>query len=141
MTGSTMPERERQDSPGPSTIEVLTVTAADHEGVSVLSATGEIDISNIGQISDAISSLPGGGEGLIVDLTDVSYIDSTAVSLLHGLAMRLRQRAQRLVVVSPATSPPRRVLELTALHVIATLTQQLDEAIAMVRDDYGPGTR
>lgn len=99
----------------------------------VVSVTGEIDLSNIARVAEAIFAQPNTGDGLIVDLAGVGYLDSTAVSLLHDVAMRLRQRAQQLVVISPAGSPPRRVLELTALHVNAPLAEDLGAALALIR--------
>jgi hypothetical protein len=44
-----------------------------------------------------------------------------------------RQRAQRLVVVCPADSPPRRVLELTAFDSHTLIVDQLRSAIQALR--------
>ena len=68
----------------------------------------------------------------------VTYLDSSAVSLLHDLAMRLRGRAQRLIVVSPQGTPPRRILELTALYTNAPVTDVLADAIKMLADTALP---
>ncbi len=43
-------------------------------------------------------------------------------------------RAQRLVVVSPADSPPRRVLELTSLSTNAPLVEELESALSLLGD-------
>ena len=128
MTGSTMPDQHR---PRSETLPDI-VSVSECAGVTVISVTGEVDISNIDQLSATIFALPNSGPGLVVDLTEVSYIDSATVSLLHDLAMRLRQRAQRLVVVAAPASPPRRVLELTSLELTAALTDDLELAVRVI---------
>jgi anti-anti-sigma factor len=111
------------------------VSTSERDGTIVVAVTGEIDLSNIERLAQVIFAQPNTGEGLIVDLSAVGYLDSTAVSLLHDLALRLRKRAQQLVVVSPSDSPPRRVLDLTALYVNAPLVEHLDSAVAIIRRD------
>jgi anti-anti-sigma factor len=118
--------------------ELARVSASEQDGTMVVSVAGEIDLSNIGRLADVIFAQPNTGDGLIVDLSDVEYLDSTAVSLLHDLAVRLRQRAQQLVVVSPSDSPPRRVLDLTALYVNAPLVEETEAALKLVRDTARP---
>ena len=138
MTGSTMPDQHR---PRSETLpDIVSVSASECAGVTVVSITGEVDISNIDQLSATIFALPNSGPGLVVDLTDVRYIDSATVSLLHDLAMRLRQRAQRLVVVAAPASPPRRVLELTSLELTAALTDDLELAVRVILDETAPGS-
>lgn len=125
-----MPDQHQPASENSPDLAGVAVTV--QSGATVVTVAGEIDISNIAGLTDTIVTLPNTGGGLIVDLTGVTYIDSTTVSVLHDLAMRLRERAQRLVVVSPPDSPPRRVLELTAFHLTASLCDTLDLALQVV---------
>ena len=76
--------------------ELAGVSAGEYDGTMVVTISGEVDISNIDRVAEVIFAQPNTGDGLIVDLSQVRYLDSTAVSLLHDLALRLRQRAQRL---------------------------------------------
>jgi anti-anti-sigma factor len=112
--------------------ELASVTASEHGASLVLSISGEVDISNIERIAEVIYALPNTDAGLLIDLSEVSYLDSSAVSLLHDLAMRLRKRAQQLIVVSPPQSPPRRVLELTALYLNAPVADELGSGIGLL---------
>jgi anti-anti-sigma factor len=114
--------------------ELARVSVSERDGAVVVAVAGEVDISNVERVSEVIFAQPNTGEGLIVDLSDVRYLDSTAVSLLHDLGARLRNRAQRLIVVSPIDTPPRRILELTALYVNAPLAEDLDLAVKQLRD-------
>jgi anti-anti-sigma factor len=113
--------------------DLADVRLYERDGVTVASISGEIDISNAATVRSALTDLPNLAHGLVVDLGEVRYLDSTGISLLHDLAGRLSQRSQRLIVVSPPDTPPRRVLELTALHVRAPVLDELDPAIAALR--------
>ena len=118
--------------------ELAHVTLLEREGVTVAAISGEVDVSNAGQVATALTELPNLAHGLVVDLHALDYLDSTGVSLLHDLAARLRQRSQRLIVVCPPESVPRRVLELTALHVRTPVLDELGPAIEALRDTAGP---
>jgi anti-sigma B factor antagonist len=136
MTEQQPPRRELLKGSGSG--DLASVTATEHGAVLVLAISGEVDISNIDSIANAIYALPNTEEGLLIDLSDVSYLDSSAVSLLHDLAMRLRSRAQRMIVVSPPQSPPRRILDLTALHVNAQIADTLERGIRLVAGNSAP---
>ena len=112
---------------GPGSL--ASVTSSAYGAGLVLAISGEVDISNIDAITDVIHRLPNTPAGLLIDLTEVSYLDSSAVSLLHDLAMRLRGRAQKLIVVSPPQTPPRRILDLTALYVNAPVADELKSGL------------
>jgi len=118
--------------------ELASISVAEQAGVLVLTISGEVDISNIDGIAQVIYAQPNREEGMVIDLTAVSYLDSSAVSLLHDLAMRLRSRAQHLIVVSPPETPPRRILDLTALYVNAPIADTLTDAIKRLGDTSLP---
>ncbi len=111
---------------------LASVTSCEHGAGLVLAISGEVDISNIDAVADVIHRLPNTDAGLLIDLTEVNYLDSSAVSLLHDLAMRLRNRAQQLIVVSPPDTAPRRILDLTALYVNAPVADALDGGLGML---------
>jgi anti-anti-sigma factor len=77
---------------------------------------GEIDLSNAHEVSSAIGIAMGQeARGLVVDLSDITYLDSAGVALLLRLAERLRARRRQLHLVVPRGSPVRRVLDFTGL--------------------------
>jgi len=89
--------------------------------------SGEIDISNARELSSAIeAAVPNGAPTIVVDLTNITYLDSAGVRLLMRLAdrLRIRRRERRLVV--PERAPIRVALELTGLPRIVALEDHLD---------------
>lgn len=114
--------------------DLATVDIREHDGLTVVSLSGEIDLSNAHGIARNLFELPNRAPGMVVDMSEVSYMDSTGISLLYDLSLRLRQRSQLLVVVCPPVSVPRRALELTGLHSQIPVLDQLGTAIAELRD-------
>ena len=82
----------------------------DRECIAVL---GELDIFTAPSLEDAVLGLEDAKPGLVViDLTGVSFIDSTGLSVLLTASERAREQGRRLVVVRPPL-PALRVFTLT----------------------------
>jgi len=79
-------------------------------GLPVAHFSGEIDRSNAAELGDRVASAIPDQSGLVVDLSELAFLDSTGIRMLFGLAIRLKQRHQSLrVVVHPrASGLPRR---------------------------------
>ena len=70
--------RDRDCSGAAAPHELAAVSAAEHGGTMVVSISGEVDISNIDSVAEVIYAQPNTGDGLIIDLSEVSYLDSSA---------------------------------------------------------------
>jgi anti-anti-sigma factor len=92
---------------------------------------GEIDLSNAHEVSSAIGMVMGQeARRLVVDLSDITYLDSAGVALLLRLAERLRARRRQLHLVVPRRSPVRRVLDFTGLPRVIPLEVRVEDALA-----------
>ena len=92
---------------------------------------GEIDLSNAHEVSSAIGIAVGqDASGIVVDLSDITYLDSAGVALLLRLAERLRARRRQLHLVVPRGSPVRRVLDFTGLPRVIPLEARVEDALA-----------
>ncbi|MFF4872897.1 STAS domain-containing protein [Streptomyces sp. NPDC090109] len=76
------------------------------DGTAVLTAVGEIDMSNTRSLADALDSTPG---PLVLDLTAVDYLDSAGLSVLFSHADRLE------LVAGPLLAPVLTISGLTDL--------------------------
>jgi anti-anti-sigma factor len=106
--------------------------------VSVARIRGEIDLSN----ADGIYSTLTRGDsralrGLIVDLSDVDYLDSAGVRLLFRLARAMGETEQVLRTVVPGDAAIRRVLELANAEDHIGVDESEDTAFANVRSWSG----
>ena len=79
------------------------------DGAERLAVCGEIDMSNAGRLAEALDGRPG---PLVVDLTEVEYLDSAGLSVLFAHAERLE------LVVPPLLEP---VLTVSGLAGLATV--------------------
>jgi anti-anti-sigma factor len=76
---------------------------------------GELDLSGIDRARDAITqaeAMPGGL--LVLDLSELDFIDSTGLEVLLRAARRAHDTGRRLIVQRPSRYV-RRLLELTAI--------------------------
>ena len=104
------------------------------DGVVLARVAGEIDISNVAEARRLLTEgVPSSALGLVVDLSNATYLDSSGVHLLFGLAATLQKRRQQLCVVAPEAAPASRVLFLTGFDMVVPTSAGLAEAIAQVR--------
>jgi anti-sigma B factor antagonist len=91
------------------------------DGLGVLVLSGEVDIYTAPQFKERmLELLDAGVDRLVVDLSDVTFIDSTALGVLMGGVRRVRTAggAMALVVTSRAVE---RVLSITGLDRVFTI--------------------
>ncbi len=91
-------------------------TQVRDDGTAVLVVTGELDLSNVDAFSAAIADamVPASRDGgvLVIDLTAVEYLDSSAIDVLFAHASRIR------LIVNPILMP---VLKVSGLFNVATV--------------------
>jgi anti-sigma B factor antagonist len=105
------------------------VTASGEPGVPVLGVRGEIDVASAPEFHSSLSDLIGqGSEMVIVDLSEVSFIDSTGLGVLVGAEKEMRASGQelRLVVTRPQIT---KILELTGLDEVFTVLPSTNDAV------------
>jgi anti-anti-sigma factor len=101
--------------------------------VVVARVTGELDIAGASTTGETIGeAVPTSARALVVDCTDLEFIDSSGVAMLFGLARRLGSRRQELHVVAQNGKPVARVLENVEFDRAAPVHESLDEALGQV---------
>ena len=106
--------------------------------VVVAHVTGELDIAGASRTGDAIAeAVPTSARALVVDFTDLDFIDSSGIAMLFGLARRLGGRRQELRVVARGGNPVARVLQIVEFDRAAPVHETLDEALAGLPVDAG----
>jgi anti-anti-sigma factor len=104
-----------------------------HDGVIVARITGEIDMSNAGELRGGIlEATPNEALGLVLDLSATDYIDSAGIHFLYRLGDSLRSRGQTLRIVIPPNSPASDALRLAAVKRHVDVVAELDEGVRAV---------
>jgi anti-sigma B factor antagonist len=103
------------------------------DGCTVVTAAGDIDISTSPVLrSTLVEATAGNPEAVVVDFTDVAFVDSTALGVLVGAFTTLRNNGGRFAIVNDHEAVLK-VLRITALHDVLGVHPTLDEAIAAVK--------
>lgn len=105
----------------------------DEGGVRVLRAGGELDVATAPGLLLGFSSMIVGARGVVVDLRDVTFFDSSGVRLIDRLARTCSEDGMRFRVVAPPDSPARRVLEIVEMAGVAD--DDLATAVAAAAGD------
>jgi anti-sigma B factor antagonist len=91
------------------------------DGVRLLCAGGELDVLATPALLSDVRRLVEGARGVVLDLTDVTFFDSSGVRLVDRMSRECGRTATPLRVVAPPGTPTRRVLEVVGLtHDLVT---------------------
>lgn len=98
--------------------------------VVVIAVHGQADLHTAPKLRSAMTAaLDGGATGLIVDLSEATFIDSMTLGVLLGAVKRLRPSGGKVTIV--CVDPHiRRIFEITLLDRVFSLHASRDEARA-----------
>jgi anti-sigma B factor antagonist len=100
----------------------------EEEGTVILAVTGEVDLASAPELRQRLLALAGrGSHRVVVDLTSVSFIDSTGLGVLVSALKRFRSEGGdlRLAVDRPQIA---KVLEITGLDTVFVVAPTAAEA-------------
>lgn len=112
------------------------VETEECEGYTVLRPRGDIDAYSVGQFREALSSLAEVSR-LLIDLSEVPFMDSAGLGALIGGIRRNRDHEGEIVVVcdKPALT---RLLHTTGFDRIVPVTEDLASGIQTLLGDDAP---
>lgn len=104
--------------------------------VVVARVGGELDLSEASGVGRAIEqALPPSAKALIVDFTELGFIDSSGVAMLFALARAASSRRVGMSVVAAAGGAVARVLDIVDFERAAPVHGSLEEALAAHESD------
>ena len=108
--------------------------------VLVAHVAGEVDISNAPAYERRIleAAPPEDVAGVVLDLSDISFLDSAGVRLLFALHATLTEQGRPMALVVPVGSPIERVLEIVDVKRVVWVARTIDEAFAHFEDPHDP---
>jgi anti-sigma B factor antagonist len=114
----------------------LTVVASVAMGWSVLTAKGEIDVATVPKLREALDQVVADQHPRVMfDLTGVTFLDSSGVSVLAGAIKTFGAQCVRVA----GTKRIRDVLRITGLAAAIGVFETLEEALAADLDVTRPG--
>ena len=93
---------------------------------------GEVDLANGYRFADEVlGKMEDEANSLVVDLTELRYIDSAGIRSIFEIASALGMREQFFAIAVAVDSPLRSVLDITQVQDVAVICPSLDEAIEL----------
>src|SRR4051794_4885407 len=96
--------------------------------VLLVSAEGEVDMSTAPRLLDAVSAVSAVVRLVIIDLTRVTFLDSSGLNTLVRAQRQGAPRGISLRIVSPSDRVVRRVFEIAHLEDELTLVETVVDA-------------
>ena len=107
------------------------VETIDEGDPVVIAVHGQADLHTAPELRNAITAaLDGGATGLVVDLSEATFIDSMTLGVLLGAVKRLRPSGGKVGIVC-TDAHIRRIFEITLLDRVFSLHTSLDAARAV----------
>lgn len=107
--------------------QLATMTTDTSDGTVIARVSGELDSSNAKHFGDTIIAVAGSdARACVVDLTLVTYLDSSALTMLH----RLAQQSAALHLVMPPGSRAARLVEIGGLDTVLRTYRTVGDALA-----------
>ncbi len=115
-----------------------TLTHRAHGAHRVVEVSGELDFAVIDAVTEQLEPLlQHAGHGLILDLSQTTFLDSAGIKLLYDIHAALKARGQSLRIVVPPDNLIRRTLELTGTAESFAIHVDLDGATRDTSPDGG----
>jgi len=112
------------------TVPPFALRSSLNDDALIVEVVGEIDMATAPELSTAISAAAEGVERVVVDLTEVTFLDSSALNALVHSQRELADREIGLRLVSPSDRVVRRVFEITQLTGPLRVVDSLADALA-----------
>ena len=112
-------------------LEILEIDTGDRGGVVHVALRGELDLSSVNKVQDELRRVEAGAPAIVVlDLSKLSFLDSTGLRCLVTADQRARDEGRRLVLVR-GPDPVQRVFSITRLEERLEI---VDDAAAVSAD-------
>jgi anti-anti-sigma factor len=97
-------------------VTILEVESEERDGLVHVALRGELDLSTVAKVQEELSRVEADGPPIVVlDLTQLSFLDSTGLRCVITAAERAREAERRFVVVR-GPAPVQRVFSITRLE-------------------------
>ena len=98
------------------------------QGASIVVLKGDVDLESSPAAREVLLKSVEGAGKVLVDLSSVTYIDSSGVASLVEALQAAKRNGGRFALVA-ASDPTRRVLELARLDKVFTIYTTVDEGL------------
>jgi anti-sigma B factor antagonist len=109
-------------------LDAAVATTRLDDGTHVLAVRGELDLYSTPQLTAELDAIAGERTNVVVDLSEVSFMDSTALGAILLASRRLRDAERRLALVSPVPGTTK-LLTMVGIDRVVPVVDSRDEAL------------
>jgi anti-sigma B factor antagonist len=106
----------------------MKIEKRDEDGFRVVSLSGDVDLQNSQTLKKELLDAVGAGKPVVVEMSQVSYIDSSGVASLVEAYQTARKKNSSFALAGLSASA-QRVLQLARLDRVFTIHPTLDRAM------------
>jgi anti-sigma B factor antagonist len=104
------------------------------DGIVIAMLTGEVDMSNATSVRQEVAaSVSPDDDAVVVDLSELAFMDSAGLHAMVELGTVLDERRQRLLLCVPQGSPMERAVQIIGLPQAVSVHSSRDDAIEAAR--------
>ena len=119
-------------------MEFKIATADLGEGVFTVSVAGEVDLATAPELKEALGDVVNSGaQGVLVDLSNATFIDSTTLGVMMGAVKRLRPVGGELAI-SCHDPNIRKIFEITLLDRVFKIFETPGAGVEYLRSLAAP---
>ena len=104
-------------------------TTTDSSDVVVVTVVGEVDMTTAPELTKAIDGVAGTARKVVVDLSGVTFLDSSGLNALVRGRRELAAADRELSVVAPPAGVVRHVIGIAQLDATLAPVDALDDAL------------
>lgn len=112
------------------------VSFSEHDGLVVATLSGDIDVAEIDRVnSQILAEVHNEVRAVVVDLSRVTYLDSSGIQLMFDLIRRFHSSRQAVGLVVPESSPLSTLLKITHVHEACPVAQTVEDCLQAIGSD------
>jgi len=109
----------------------MPIEATGDGDLAIVAMGGELDYEASPQLrARLVGAIKAGGRRLVLDLSDVTFIDSTAIGVLAGTVARLDEAGGGSLAVVSTNDKVLQIFEITGLDSVISLHSSREEAVS-----------
>jgi anti-anti-sigma factor len=98
---------------------------------SIVEVRGELDLSTVARWEENVTAVGRDAAAVVLDLSEVGFVDSAGVRSLFRLARDAASRGTRLFIVAPHDGAVRRLLDILAIESVTPVCESRAEALRL----------
>ena len=112
------------------------VSIIEQDGQLVAALNGDIDVAEVDRVtSQILSAVQNDVRAVVLDLSKVSYLDSTGIQMMFDLIRRFHSARQAVGIVVPHGSPLVTLLKITHVHEACPVAASVEECLQAIGAD------